>query len=208
MPAPLERKEHGLLLAALNAPYLLQTELGERCGVRGRELTHVRDALVERDLLRVHRLGRSPLWEVTDAGAALLGRSPQQLGGVGQYGHRWVQARITAWLNASLSRVVIEHRGKEGAFDVYGEAADGAKTAVEVVLSLDTLSRALEKLANFNGRRLIIVADTAAAKKLRRRVSSESLWAADETLEVMTVGELIKASKGIAATGAVSGKSH
>ena len=191
----LEQAAFALLQSVLTQPHLLQVEHGRCAGIEGRELTAIRDRLVDQDLLRVQRCGRYVLLEPTAAAAKTLGTKLEPLTGRGDYPHRWLQARLASWLEADHPRVEMEYATKLGHFDVYAETATGDRVAGEVVLSMDTLDRALEKLAAFNGRCILVVMDTAAAKQVQKVVGEGALWSREHAVEVMTVAQLIKATK-------------
>lgn len=167
-PEPLNPDAHRLLLSVLQSPHLLQTEHGKACGIQGRELTALRDELVSRGLLRVNRCLRYTLLEATREGAAHMGIEHKPLAGVGTFPHRFLQERLRYTLAQTHPRVVVEHTERDARYDVYAETREGERLAVEIVLDVSTLERALEKLRRFNGAGRLIVPDAGTAARTRK----------------------------------------
>jgi hypothetical protein len=192
----LDPKPHALLVALLQRPWLLQVELGSMVGVQGREITDLRDQLVARGFVRVHALGPLRLWEPTEAGAAAVGRSYGPLSGRGAYPHRWLQSRLAAkWKHEGLRRVEIEFDVPGvGSVDCYAERADGTCLAAEIVLSIETLDRAIHKLGAFNGERLLVVPDKKASASARAGLARLRV------IRILTVRALIEASRPVEAS--------
>lgn len=190
----LDPKPHALLVALLQRPWLLQVELGHGVGVQGREITDLRDQLVARGLVRVHALGPLRLWEPTEAAAAAVGRSFGALPGRGAYPHRWLQSRLAAkWKHEGLRRVEIEFDVPGvGPMDCYAERTEGTCIAAEIVLSPDTLDRAIRKLSGFSGTRMLVLPDRAAVRRGKSRLTGLA------AIALYTVRDMLDASRGIA----------
>ncbi|MCB9848530.1 MAG: hypothetical protein H6814_08965 [Phycisphaeraceae bacterium] len=186
----LSAKLHRLLTELADHPHLLQSELGQRCGVRGRELTACRDELQQLGLVRTHRLLRYALWELTQKGAERIGRRFIPLAGRGSHSHRFMQARWAAWKRRACPRVEVEHEiPGVGPVDGYAETAEGAVEVVEIVLSEETVDRAIEKLVKVDGVRTIVVTDQDAVQRIRRRVGDLAGIGVLSVRELVAIGQ-------------------
>jgi hypothetical protein len=186
----LDPKLHRLLVCALEHPHYLQTELGEACQIEGRELTDLREDLAARGLIRMHKLIRFTLWETLEKAGDAVGRSWSALPGRGAFPHRFLQARWVAWKRRTYVRADAEaHVPGVGPVDGLAQAADGSRSVVEIVLSLDTAQRSIQKLAAIDGERTLVVPDAAAVKQMR------SLLTGLHGVSVLTVQETVKLSQ-------------
>lgn len=184
---PLPAEQHRLLVALLDRPWLLQTELGARCGVEGRLITALRDELAQTGLVVVHRFARYTLWEATAAAASRIGRVFEPLAGRGAFPHRFLQRRWAAWMQRACPRVAIVHEiPGVGPVDGYAEREDGTRVAVEIVLSPETLERSVAKLGRVHGERMVVVLDKTAAKAAQTALTDLL------GVEVVTVQEFVK----------------
>ncbi|TVQ52805.1 MAG: AAA family ATPase [Phycisphaerales bacterium] len=193
-PPPLDADAHALLVTLARHPYMLQAELGNAAGLRGRHLTHLRDELAAQQLLTVHKLSRFQLWELTRDAAQRIGVTYSPLPGRGGYTHRWLQARIANWLKQSHPTVAVEHPWQSGHLDVYARSATGDQIAYEVVLSTSNLDDVLAKLASFLGDTFIVVTDNAAAQPIRKQIAANPLFH-QSAPTVMTLAKLIAQTK-------------
>lgn len=186
-PSGLDPKSHSLVASVLRFPHKLQTEHGESINCRGRLLTKLRDGLVARGYIRVHRLRRFALLEPTDEGAAAIGMSKQGYPGVGSWAHRWLQMRYKVHLKKSYARVEIEHRVGSAAFDVYAESGSGC-CIIEIVLSVQTLDAAIARCQWIGARATLIVPDATVARRAEQQLRSSLFVQA----EVLTLQQAVK----------------
>lgn len=154
------------LRAVIAFPWLYQDEVARSIGIRGRELTAIRDEMVQNGYVKAVAVARFVAWEVSEAGAAQVAAAYEPLSGRGSFPHRWLQSRAAAFLRRSCRRVETEFAVGDGAqrVDVYGELADGTTLAYEIMLGQDNLDETLDKLATLAAVSTIVVGDSKAAK--------------------------------------------
>ncbi len=191
-PPALDPAAHRCLGTILAKPYLLQSEIGKRCGVAGREITATRDALEAAGLVAVHKLGRLVLWEPLEPAARRLGVTFAPLSGRGGHPHRWLCHRIAAWARACGADAFLEHDWHGRRLDVLIRHPNATRAAYEVVLSNSNLDDTLEKLAAFGAdTSVVIVADRKAVDRVRRRCGGAGLFQA-QLPAILTVQQIIQ----------------
>jgi hypothetical protein len=192
----LDPQPHRCLVTILHNPWLLQSELAKIVGIGGRVITSIRNHLEQRGYVKQHKLGRYVLWEPLEVGATAVGMKLRNLAGRGSYAHRWLQARIEAWLEQQAAQVKVEAECGHGRIDVLATMSDGSRTAYEIMLSDGNLVTTLDKLAELDASSSVVVCvDTEAARRIQRLIDESTLFVSRKTTPTLqTIAQIVKAS--------------
>ena len=89
----------------LSQPWLDQRELAEATGQSVRSMSTLQQKAKALGWIRVHRIGRSAVWEVRPSAAQDLTARSTVVPGRGSFDKKWLQMRLHAWLEAGNAEV-------------------------------------------------------------------------------------------------------
>ena len=89
----------------LSQPWLDQRELAEATGQSARTMSALQKKAKAAGWIRMHRIGRSVVWEMRPSAARDLTAHSTVVQGRGSFEKRWLQMRLQAWLQAGNAEV-------------------------------------------------------------------------------------------------------
>ncbi|RPG09120.1 MAG: polyphosphate kinase 1 [Phycisphaera sp. TMED24] len=156
----------------LSLPWLDQRELALTTGHSPREMTNLQRKAEARGWIRVHRIGRSVVWDVRPAAAKDLTARTTVVPGRGAFDKRWLQMRLQAWLEAGNAEV---RRGSKIADPLEAVLPDGTLCRWLILPSRRMMTSMAKQDAESNGNSIVVERTRADAKRTQSRTGIQAL---------------------------------
>ena len=140
----------------LSQPWLDQRELAEATGQSARTMSGLQKKAKAAGWIRVHRIGRSVVWEMRPSAATDLTARSTVVPGRGSFDKRWLQMRLQAWLQAGNAEV---RRGPKSTDPLEAVLPDGSLRRW-VILPSSRIVSSLAKVDEENDGTTIVVLPT------------------------------------------------
>ncbi len=156
----------------LAQPWLDQRELALATGQSDRAMTNLQQKAENAGWIRVHRIGRSVVWEAQTAAAEELTARATAVPGRGKFEKRWLRMRLQAWLEAGNAEV---HRSEKISDPIEAVVPDGSLYRWLILPNAKAIPSVSKLDAKDAGDSIIVVPTRAEAKRTQTRSGVQSL---------------------------------
>lgn len=156
----------------LAQPWLNQRELALATGQSDRAMTNLQQKAENAGWIRVHRIGRSVVWEAQTVAAEELTARATAVPGRGKFEKRWLRMRLQAWLEAGNAEV---HRSEKISDPIEAVVPDGSLYRWLILPNAKTIPSVSKLDAKDAGDSIIVVPTRAEAKRTQTRSGVQSL---------------------------------
>ena len=150
----------------LSQPWLNQRELAEATGQSVRSMSALQQKAKALDWIRVHRIGRSAVWEVRHSVAQDLTARSTVVPGRGSFDKRWLHIRLHAWLEAGNAEV---HRSPKNTDPLEAVLPDGSLRRWLILPSPRMVLSLMKADAENDGSSIVVLPTRNDAKRLQNK---------------------------------------
>ena len=150
----------------LSQPWLDQRELAEASGQNARAMSALQKKAKAAGWIRVHRIGRSVVWEMRPSAARDLTARSTVIPGRGSFNKRWLQIRLQAWLQAGNAEV---RRGPKSTDPLEAVLPDGSLRRWVILPSSRMVSNLAKLNADYDGSSIVVLPTRTDARRTQTR---------------------------------------
>lgn len=156
----------------LAQPWLDQRELALATGQNARGITNLQQKAKHAGWIRVHRIGRSVVWEARPPAAKELTARATVVPGRGAFEKRWLRIRLVAWLEAGNAEV---RQSEKISGPIEAVVPDGSLCRWLILPSTKTISSLSKLDAESDGNSIVVLRTRGEAKRTQTRSGIQSL---------------------------------
>ena len=150
----------------LSQPWLDQRELAEATGQNARAMSALQKKAKAAGWIRMHRIGRSVVWEMRPSAATDLTARSTVVPGRGSFDKRWLQMRLHAWLQAGNAEV---RRGPKITDPLEAVLPDGSLRRWMILPSPGIVSSLVKVDAENDGTTIVVLPTRTDARRTQAR---------------------------------------
>ena len=150
----------------LSQPWLDQRELAEATGQNARAMSALQKKAKAAGWIRVHRIGRSVVWEMRPSAATDLTARSTVVPGRGSFEKRWLQMRLQAWLQAGNAQV---QRGPKSTDPLEAVLPDGSLRRWVILPTPRIVSSLVKVDAENDGTTIVVLPTRTEARRTQTR---------------------------------------